>query len=306
MNTKVLAAMLMVGMMIGGIMWVALEVNAETSTVDVWVYAHIAEMAESYPMNTTFPTNEKDLNNGYLFPNGPDPTEGMIFAPCKWTFTLTPELGASAESLINPMSLDKSGQCVVHLYMSDLSTVEPFPAGAPMEITVTATIKAGGTVIGTGSDMKTLSGEVQMYEMKFPPAVDTVTENLIMEITWGSNTLNGYSWGAVFHSGEKYPVGFSLPVIMTVDKNSTTSDDMPSENATGGSSNGGTGGSLGSGNASGGNDEPVSSDGATGNDGTGDQTPTDGTGAESKTSGFEALLLIGAIGVAMFLLRRKK
>ncbi|MDD5503299.1 MAG: hypothetical protein PHH26_07560 [Candidatus Thermoplasmatota archaeon] len=291
MNTKVLAAMLMVGMMVGGVMAVMPGAEAKTrngtqptSEKNV-LYVHCDADINTWMSNTKEETDRASDGFGYglIFPVAPSP-----FLEYSWNFPLEPV----PESLI----LLESGKAIE---MTAYMTADD----VTLDVTISCELTCDGTSIA--------SGEAQdfSFPISSPTEVKWSVVPQVTEIPAGSNL----TWIVSFSSTAANRIGLScsgdawtnlvLPIVATA-----VSESNETGAATGNQTYGTSGGSsgTGSGSASGGNDQPVSSDGAAGDGATGDQTASDGTAAASKTPGFEMFVLIGAIGVAMFLLRRKK
>jgi hypothetical protein len=163
----------------------------------------------SYPMSTTFPTGQSDINAGYLFP-GP-------VSPVTWTFHLN-------NTTAGPIYLDENALATAHFFVS-LATpvsVNGTAAVAPVSVTIIAQLDAGSTIVGVQPQTRNLSlnGNVTEYNISFSPEVAFIANPspLTLSFTWYEASSNGepLSSQVDFHSGAKYPIGVTLPMLAPV------------------------------------------------------------------------------------------
>ena len=163
----------------------------------------------SYPMSTAFPTGQSDIDAGYLFP-GP-------VSPVTWTFHLN-------ATTVGPVYLDPDALATAHFFVS-LSTpvlVNGSPAVSPVRVTIVAELSSGGTILGVQPQTRNLSlaGNVTEYNISFSPEVAVLASPapLTLSFTWYEAQSNGepLSSQVVFHSGAKYPIGVTLPMLAPV------------------------------------------------------------------------------------------
>ncbi|PKK81402.1 MAG: hypothetical protein CVT47_02610 [Thermoplasmata archaeon HGW-Thermoplasmata-2] len=186
-----------------------------------------------------------------------------------------------------------------------------------VDISIDATLSAGSKIIGSGIQSGTIDflGAIAIL-IEFAPSVESVTPedgnlNLHFKMSFSiagtvpSNPIDlCINTGGVDKDSSSY---VELPLTM-----GGASDSSGGNGGTGGNQTGGnqTGGNQTGGNATGGGNNTGGDSGSNGGTGDTDGTGgTDGTGADGAKKGFipgfDVALLVAAIGVCAFMLKRR-
>ena len=160
----------------------------------------------SFPLTTVFPAGQSDFNSFYLVP---------VLGPSSWGFSLN-------SSTTDTLFLSQNSPIYVHFFVS-LATSQNISSPGLVPLTVAVVSHYGSTLIGSGEETLNLSltGNVTEYNVTFLPQVDTIPADsfISMTVSWFTASASGesVSYGIVLHSGQKYPISISLPILNPVD-----------------------------------------------------------------------------------------
>ncbi len=177
----------------------------------VTLYAqHVDSVAtaggSSFQLTTQFPTGQKDFNNFYLVP---------VLGTSTWSFV-------TSESTSSSLTLAGNQPIFAHFYV-EASTLNSSSIQVGPPLTVTVSLTAGGTLIGTGSVTQSIpaSGGIVEYNVSFLPVVSSIPANayISMSISWYIASAAGeqVSYAVAPQTGQQYPILLSLPTYNPVD-----------------------------------------------------------------------------------------